>query len=525
VLTVGFFFAPIPENAGMSATIVQKMIRFMVTESTAIADRASAVGVNTYMQKLYSSVGAMSAKNEEAVRLTVSSSSAQVPIYNATISTLGSVEGVCTKRFPYAKTGFLGIFPKSIEEEQQESIDPRQIVSNDDYSKQAELQDITFEACRTLEYRMRVQQSTFATNSDQLESIKRAYNSDELKNILKTVNEQLQDQQNKLGWTNAIIIPSVAILIESLPDIQSASNTNVNDLSVISKVIGNDKLAAISEQMNAQRKGREAYNNKSAINMGVVVGKLAYMTLPGAKSVYEALKENQEEAEFIASSLNVHNIEDYVYGNGSTASGSTVTAGSVYTARGETMDEDGKADGRTYLKATSAIYAWFIQKLPITVSVIAGVVAFIGYVIELAKYYYISPFVVAFALTTKKTHKIVEFGVTGLMIFFKPLLLVIFIFFSIYIYTLVQDIFMHYVANQFGILGRVAGEKSSVYLVLNLVQTMMEVLGSLAATYIMWKLILTGPTWSMKLVGVDNAQNDMISEALSQRMDRAGFRM
>jgi len=206
--------------------------------------------------------------------------------------------------------------------------------------------------------------------------------------------------------------------------------------------------------------------------------------------------------------------------------GSTATAGSVYTARDDSSKHKfDKADGSTYLAATSAIYAWFIQKLPITVSVIAGVVAFIGYVIELAKYFYISPFVVAFALTTKKTHKIVEFGVTGLMIFFKPLLLVIFIFFSMYIYTLVQDIFMHYVANQFGILGKVAGDKSSVYLVLKLVQTMMEVLGSLAATYIIWKLILTGPTWSMKLVGVDNAQNDMISEALSQRMDRAGFRM
>ena len=37
----------------------------------------------------------------------------------------------------------------------------------------------------------------------------------------------------------------------------------------------------------------------------------------------------------------------------------------------------------------------------------------------------------------------------------------------------------------------------------------------------MWKLILNGPTWAMKMVGVDNAQNDMISDALSQRMDRS----
>jgi hypothetical protein len=34
-----------------------------------------------------------------------------------------------------------------------------------------------------------------------------------------------------------------------------------------------------------------------------------------------------------------------------------------------------------------------------------------------------------------------------------------------------------------------------------------------------------GSVWAMKMVGVDGAQNDMISEALSQRMDRAGFRM
>jgi len=83
-----------------------------------------------------------------------------------------------------------------------------------------------------------------------------------------------------------------------------------------------------------------------------------------------------------------------------------------------------QGDNDTYLEAASTIYAWMIQKMPILVSVIAGIVAFVGYIIELAKYFYISPFVVAFAMTTKKTHKIVDFMVTGLTIFFKPLLLV-----------------------------------------------------------------------------------------------------
>jgi hypothetical protein len=257
------------------------------------------------------------------------------------------------------------------------------------------------------------------------------------------------------------------------------------------------------------------YDNRSDINMGITIGRLAYMVLPGAGGVYRALEKNKEEAEFIAKSLNVKDVETYASENG--AAGGVASA--VYAGR------DIKNEDATYLQASATIYAWMVQKLPILVSVIAGVVAFIGYVIELAKYFYISPFVVAFALTTKKTHKIVDFMVTGLTVFFKPLLLVIFIFFALFIYTLVQDIFIHYTRNQFTVLSDIAGEKSAVYLVLYLVQTMLEVLGSLAATYIMWKLILTGPTWSMKLVGVDNAQNDMISEALSQRMDRAGFRM
>ncbi|MDR1285379.1 MAG: hypothetical protein LBJ88_04175 [Campylobacteraceae bacterium] len=184
-----------------------------------------------------------------------------------------------------------------------------------------------------------------------------------------------------------------------------------------------------------------------------------------------------------------------------------------------------RTNNKTYIQATSIIYEWSITKIPIIVSVVAGIIAFIGYVIELAKYFYISPFVVVFALTTKKTHKIVDFLVTGLTIFFKPLLLVIFIFFSLFIHSLVQDIFLNYSLNQFSVLKHMAEGSELTEAVLALLSAFLQIFGSLGAAYVMWKLILTGPSWAMKLVGVDGAQNDMISEALSQRMDRAGFRM
>jgi hypothetical protein len=509
VLSVGMFFAPIPEDNGMSATAVQKMIRFMAAESNAIADRASAVGVNTYVQRLYSTVGAMSAKGEQSIKMTQLSADAQVPIYELAVSDTNSV---CKKRFQHISGSFLGVKINSASEERYKSLDINEIGGNSDINKQIEYQDIEFDTCRVMEYRMMVQNDINIKYSGYLASINDTYQNNTLKDLLRIVNEQLQDQQNKLGWTNAIIIPSVAILVESLPDVQNASSamgiTGATDLSSISRTINSPLLATITDQMNETLGAIRKENNLSEINMGETVGRLAFMALPGARGVYAALEKNREEADFIAKALNNKNVEDYVYSNRSK----------------EAIITDKASEG-IYLEATAKIYAWLVQKLPIVVSVIAGVIAFVGYVIELAKYFYVSPFVVAFALTTKKTHKIVDFLVTGLTIFFKPILMVIFIFFALFIYTLVQDIFLHYTANQFIVLGKIAGTHSSVYLVLNLLQTVMQVLGSLGATYIMWKLILTGPTWAMKMVGVDGAQNDMISEALSQRMDRAGFRM
>jgi hypothetical protein len=115
--------------------------------------------------------------------------------------------------------------------------------------------------------------------------------------------------------------------------------------------------------------------------------------------------------------------------------------------------------------------------------------------------------------------------VLGLVVFFRPILLVVFIGFAMFVHTLIQDIFLYYALNQFTVLYNMATGTPVMGLLMQLATVMLQILGSLGATYIMWKLILTGPVWTMKLVGVDNAQNDIVSEALSQRMDRAAFRM
>jgi hypothetical protein len=495
VLAVGFFFAPIPEDANMNATVVQKMIRFITLESNNIADKASAIGVNTYMQRLYATVGAMSAEGEASMLASQQSAEAQEKIYTDALNT------TCRARYPYVGSFLMAADEMAMRHEQ---FDPNNITKGNGGI------DITFSACRLMEYKQKVNQDVKIKSTAYLEKMKKTYHDKEVTNILNKVNDSLQQQQDRLGWPNAFIVPAMSILVESLPMVvQASGGSSSNSLeSALSNTMNEQVFKNLNDVISSTQKFRvdpTGGNNSNVTDIGFMVGKLTYMMLPGAKGMYEALKSNKDEAVFISGEL---------------AKGSP---GATNVKLG-VMGGD-YANEKTYLTAMAGIYQWMIIRLPVVVSVIAGIIAFIGYIVELAKYFYISPFVVAFALTTKRTHKIVDFMVTGLVVFFRPILLVIFIFFAIFIHTLIQDVFLYYAMDQFVILGSLSGDNKILAAVMELLKNMLQIFGSLGATYIMWKLILTGPVWAMKLVGVDNAQNDMISEALSQRMDRAAFRM
>jgi hypothetical protein len=484
VVTVGFFFAPIPEDADMNATLVQKMIRFMTLESNAIADRASAIGVNTYMQRLYSTVGAVSIEGEANTLAAKQSAHEQEEIYK------NAINEVCNSRFKG-----IGSYLQATnaEERYSEMYDINNITKSSNPSSS----DITFEACRVMEYRQKVQEDIKTKTDNYLKKMEVSYKNDKLRQLLIKVNESLQQQQDQLGWPNAFILPSMSILIESLPLVTSVSGTGGSSLAAaLSIAMSNETIDKLKGSIDDSKSSTASDANMT--NIAYMIGNFAYMTLPGARGIYEALSRNKKEALFISSVLDKEQ------------------AGKL---------TEGIIDDKTYLISMSVLYQWMITKLPIVVSVIAGIIAFIGYVVELAKYFYISPFVAAFSLTTRKTHKIVDFLVTGLTVFFRPILLVIFIFFALFIHTLIQDIFVYYTLNQFNILAGLSQGEEIISAVIGLLKVMLQIFASLGATYIMWKLILTGPAWAMKLVGVDNAQNDMISEALSQRMDRAAFRM
>ena len=49
------------------------------------------------------------------------------------------------------------------------------------------------------------------------------------------------------------------------------------------------------------------------------------------------------------------------------------------------------------------------------------------------------------------------------------------------------------------------------------------IFGTLASGYIMWKLIVSGPAWTLSLVGIDGKQDDVIASGIESNLAKRAF--
>ena len=172
----------------------------------------------------------------------------------------------------------------------------------------------------------------------------------------------------------------------------------------------------------------------------------------------------------------------------------------------------------------SYLYKTILDYVPFTVGIVAGALAFISYVIELAKFYYISPFVTAFSVTMGKTNKIVDFLVGALAIFFKPILIVIFIYFGLFVYGIFKDIFLLYAEEQMNMMYEL---QSQFFLtaMLHIFMALLHIIGAVGASYMLWKIILHAPTWVLKMIGLSDSGANFASQELARNLERHTFQM
>ncbi|MCH5336006.1 MAG: hypothetical protein J1D99_01165 [Campylobacter sp.] len=52
---------------------------------------------------------------------------------------------------------------------------------------------------------------------------------------------------------------------------------------------------------------------------------------------------------------------------------------------------------------------------------------------------------------------------------------------------------------------------------------MLKIFGISASSYIMWKLIVSGASWAMSLVGIDGKQGDVIAQGIEANLARRAF--
>lgn len=134
-------------------------------------------------------------------------------------------------------------------------------------------------------------------------------------------------------------------------------------------------------------------------------------------------------------------------------------------------------------------------------------------------YFYVSPFVVAFSLATKRMDKIIEFLISGMAIFLKPTLIIIFIYLALFVHTLINEFFIFASVEQF------TGIETSVIdfhtnFVTGAIIGLLQIFGHIASAIIIWKLIISGPSWALSLVGIDGKQDEAISQSMENTLNK-----
>ncbi|MCI2236796.1 hypothetical protein NCR96_08890 [Helicobacter sp. 14348-15] len=496
LIMVGTFFMPIPEANGMAhSTMVQNTIRYFTTESTKIADMASAIGGKTYMDKIYKSIGGInyagvvSLLNQKYEKQYIATEGET--IYNNT----------CAKRYAKPYSAQKESYFTTLTEEEKKKF--KEVYRQDFNQVAGKDQDISLEACIFLEVEILKAKNDLDRVQTQLNGIKKFNSSDNIKNKINKLDSYFGERENQLGWINSLITPSSAILAQTFV---FADDQIVNY---------NVKEATEKNQKNVEEFSEKGYTqgeSKGKINdslMGGLAGKLVWMMLPGASAIKDFVKENYTALSAIIGGA-----------IGSAAPGvGSILGGALGWLAGQISSIVGTIGG--YVIAIM-LTEWTFEKIPLLVCTTASIIVFVSYLVSLCKYFYISPFVVAFALATKRMSKIVDFLVSGIAIFFKPILIVLFIYLALFVHTLIDEIFVFMSVEQF------SGIETSWYnfhtnFVVGAITGLLVIFGKLASSYIMWKLIISGPSWAMSLVGIDGKQDDMIAQGIEANLAKRAF--
>ena len=471
-------FIPIPKENGITITPIQSTIQYFMQESNKLADRISVIGSESYIKKLYGMIGTNKISEEKELAERVLNLKAGITAYKTTY-------GDCQKRFDEYYQYYKNF--QSNNEELIKQAEEKSVKGNIHYS---------FQGCKKIETDLINSERELIEKEAALKGIKAAMGG-EVASMLAQLKADMEKKNNAYGWIYTAFLPSNAVVVENM---SSLSN------SVVQNNVKERNLD-LDTKYNLQSSNEYVDNTED----GGFLGSLAYFMLPGAFGTYQAIVQTEQG---IAKSLKLASkatkvFEKIPFIGGLAGAGSAALQTSMNIAA---------------VALTTKIYSTILEYLPLAVGIVAGFIAIGTFLIELFKYFYVAPFMVAYSITKQRQNKIIDFFVDGIGLFLKPMLITISILIALVIYYLFAELFMGLTLLNFeffGTLGNAFGMMNS--LITATFTTMLHIIVSIATAFMMYQVIVNGAKAFLSLAGLQD--KDTLSNSLAQRMDRQTFQV
>lgn len=493
VAVFAVFFMPIQQSDNMHSTIFQKLTRYFVQEGIKIADLANLHLQNAYLKSIFDNFNIAKKEQMYDLELTLLSVDTQRQYaYNARRECINAFEPIKTFQLNSSKE--------------------KQYLSRDFITKQEQINKnriYTFEGCQNIERRLLLLEKIQKETKAKLNSIKA--NDAKILNNLKEYNKLLNTTVVDKGFISSMAMPSTQLFIgQFLENEDTLSNANKNVSINLEK---EKQQNSVSDEIHI------------AQLPNALTGNLAYLVLPGATGVFNTLLKEGDVFSLSSIATKSAKIGGKFIGNNLS---SKIKNSSFIKSVGSKLGhfkslpiiggiiELGTSVIRVEvaLKAVSVLYDMILDNLPILTASVAAVIAFLAYVVTLFKFYYLSPVMLMYAVTSKRKDKINDFLVTGIVVFLKPLLIVVFLFLAVIFYNFLQDLFMLQNIEQFLLMAGIKGSNFGGItndITMSVLQVLMKILSCIAAMYIMFQLIYYGPDRLLKLIGVNNGDDGLIS--------------
>ena len=575
LLCAGVFYMPITDSGGVNSTIIQNIIRYFTNEATTIADKASIVGLTQYTRKfdkehnLRNQIEKPKQPNIDKNRLLY------LYITEVYLKRIKTEIKKCETEYKDEQMRFFEDIDEKwlVKEAKKELFDTSLVdaivkgwswITTRFSNKEIKNPSISLEACKYLasEYTryftaQKLLEKQYGFSGDIItEIVNKAKdvkevvsdttgNKERLEKTSATVFTILKHNEKEYGWLNSLIAPASVMLLSLQRD--AKKNAQFNSKADITQML-DDKKIAVMEAL-----GEEADEADFIPKMfNYALDKVVVFMLPGSKSIYEMITKTDSQ-------LFRYALSGYISYNLYSRGGSLAEIGIHTLLTSPTFVQKGLQAGQALGEVTPIIgpiikglsklleniaipsvvqelssmylgiatvyflYMDILEKLPLIIVSIAGILAFITYFVSLCKYYYISPFIVAFALTTKRVDKIINFLMIGITIFFKPVLIVLFIYLALFLHGIVYELFIITSVSQFNSIMASSPENSiniGTQFTIGIIKTLLQFFGSLGSCYIVWKTIMTGPDWVFKMLGLETSATSEATQQLAGKLEQ-----